>query len=91
MTKFAATIRSGAGRAIRLGAAVWSTIFASISLALAAPPPFAPAAPATAGGKRYVYQYFLVALCIALGLLLLAQPRKREESVESRTDRAFGD
>jgi hypothetical protein len=41
--------------------------------------------------KSFVYQYFLVGLCIALGVLLLVQPRKREESIESRADLAFHD
>lgn len=56
---------------------------------LAADPAAGGQAPVVTSDKRYVYQYFLVALCIALGIILICQPRNREESIESRTDLAF--
>lgn len=56
----------------------------------AAPPPPMPGQPVTPlTPKRYVYQYLLVALCIAAGLILVCQPRNREESVDSRMDLAY--
>ncbi len=47
--------------------------------------------PAMPSSKSFVYQYFLVGLCFALGIFLLCQPRNREESIESRMDLAYGD
>ncbi len=42
------------------------------------PPPIGGAAQE----KSYVYQYMLVGLCIAMGLVLLCRPRKRTEEVD---------
>lgn len=42
------------------------------------PPPIGGAAQQ----KSYVYQYMLVGLCLAMGLVLLCRPRKRSEDVE---------
>lgn len=61
-----------------LTAALWAWL--PSACALAAPPP-------TLGGvgetdKSYVLQYFLVGLCIALGMLLLCRPKARKQEVE---------
>ncbi|MGD9646451.1 MAG: hypothetical protein AB7U73_12120 [Pirellulales bacterium] len=36
--------------------------------------------------KGYVYQYFLVGLCIALGMALLCRPANRETQLEKQSD-----
>jgi hypothetical protein len=68
--KSAALVRTGA---------CWAS-FALVSTAAFAQ------APAPVGGssqaKSYVYQYMLVGLCVALGLVLLCRPRKRGEEVQ---------
>lgn len=56
-----------------------------------APAPPGAAPPALESSKSYVYQYCLVILCMALGVFLVCQPSKREESIESRLDLAYGD
>lgn len=45
-----------------------------------------PAAPATpASKKNYVYQYFLVGLCVALGMAVLCRPAHRETQLVKET------
>ena len=44
----------------------------------------APAVPA--GKKNYVYQYFLVGLCVALGMALLCKPANRDTHLEKHSD-----
>lgn len=41
--------------------------------------------------KSYVYQYILVALCVALGIVIIAQPSKRRESIEKADSLAYGE
>lgn len=36
--------------------------------------------------KSYVYQYMLVGLCVALGMVLLCRPKKRSQEVEKLPD-----
>lgn len=42
----------------------------------------APVAQTGTGEKSYVNQYFLVIMCIALGMALICKPSKREERVK---------
>ncbi|MBX9792134.1 MAG: hypothetical protein K2Y37_24685 [Pirellulales bacterium] len=44
----------------------------------------APAAPPSR--KSYVYQYFLVGLCVALGMALLCKPANRDTHIEKHSD-----
>ncbi len=38
----------------------------------------------SANKKTYVYQYFLVGLCVALGMALLCKPANRDEHIEKK-------
>lgn len=73
------TVQKTASILCRLGCL--GIVFVLVPVATAwgqAPPPIGGASQE----KSYVYQYMLVILCIALGLVLLCRPRKRAEEVE---------
>lgn len=45
----------------------------------------APAAAAPSSKKNYVYQYFLVGLCFALGMAVMCRPAHRETQLVKET------
>jgi hypothetical protein len=60
-----------------LGGALFLTTIAAPTVR--AQEPAAPAAPAASTSKKnYVYQYFFVGLCVALGMAVMCRPAPRE-------------
>lgn len=79
-------------RLAMLSAAAWVLLGSTLLLAQEAQDAAVdgPSLPAS-HTKGYVYQYLLVALCIALGLILICQPRNRSEKALNEQDLAFED
>jgi hypothetical protein len=69
------------GRAVVRTACLWALAVAlPAAHAWGAPPPTIGGDATTA--KSYVYQYMLVGLCVALGMVLICRPSKRTEEVD---------
>jgi hypothetical protein len=76
-------LRTGLFR-LRTGLVWAAVVLVPTAAAWGAPPP--PTLGGESQAKSYVYQYMLVGLCIALGMVLLCRPRKRAEDVERTKD-----
>jgi hypothetical protein len=85
-------LKSLSRRLAMLTAAAWVLMGSALLLAQEAQDAVGegPSLPAS-DKKGYVYQYLLVALCIALGLILICQPRNRSEKALNEQDLAFED